>query len=478
MRRLVPVLVAVLTVTALAAPTALAQSDDGNGGEPTLGDAGGGKPKRTDDYRSTLKDAIADIQAYWTEEFPRLYRADYTPIPRSRVFAAAPGAKLPRCGGDRITYDDIRGNAAYISGCPGKPFVIYDDAERLPQIHRDFGGLAVPLVFAHEWGHVVQDQAGTIDGRVIVRELQADCFAGSWMRRVAAGDSARVRLKSGNLDSALAAMLSLADPVGISEGTDQDAHGSGFDRTTAFQQGFDDGAPACVPYIETPPPIVEIPFTSAREASNGGNLPADEVIPASVDLLNDFYTQVEPAYTPKTIDDIYSFDSSKANDLPKCGGTKQDAATVKNRVFYCIDDGDFGFEEKYLQHIYDDIGDFGVTTLLANPFATYVETIQQFPGVNDNADNAVLGADCYTGGFAAAMFNGALLVDPSTGDPKYELSPGDLDETIQAFIDYSAARGVSKDLDVTFARLRAFRDGFLNGYSTCSGYASATASFG
>jgi len=38
---------------------------------------------------------------------------------------------------------------------------------------------------------------------------------------------------------------------------------------------------------------------------------------------------------------------------------------------------------------------------------------------------------------------------------------------VQAFIDYNAARGLSKDLDVTFARLRAFRDGFLNGYGVC-----------
>ena len=108
-----------------------------------------------------------------------------------------------------------------------------------------------------------------------------------------------------------------------------------------------------------------------------------------------------------------------------------------------------------------------------------METIQRFPGVDDNSRNAVLGADCYTGGFAAAMYNGdALLVDPKTGESAYQLSPGDLDETIQAFIDYSATLGVSKDLDVTFDRLRAFRDGFFNGYSTCSSYAEATASFG
>jgi hypothetical protein len=146
---------------------------------------------------------------------------------------------------------------------------------------------------------------------------------------------------------------------------------------------------------------------------------------------------------------------------------------VRNRVFYCIDDGTFGFDEPYLQRIYDEIGDFGVLTLFSNPFATYVQTIQGFPGVNDNADNAVLGADCYTGGFARAMFDGLLSSDElnTTGElESIVLSPGDLDESIQAFIDYTRSRQVAADLDVTFLRVRAFRDGFNNGYVKCAEY--------
>jgi hypothetical protein len=57
------------------------------------------------------------------------------------------------------------------------------------------------------------------------------------------------------------------------------------------------------------------------------------------------------------------------------------------------------------------------------------------------------------------------------------LSPGDLDESIQAFIDYTSARGVASDLDVTFLRIQAFRDGFANSYETCGSYANTTSSF-
>ncbi|MEX2256619.1 MAG: hypothetical protein WEC34_14360, partial [Acidimicrobiia bacterium] len=92
---------------------------------------------------------------------------------------------------------------------------------------------------------------------------------------------------------------------------------------------------------------------------------------------------------------------------------------------------------------------------------------------------AVLGADCYTGGFAAAMFNQLLTSDELTGATEpIVLSPGDLDETISALIDYTSARGVDASLDVTFLRVRAFRDGFFNGYEGCASYRDGTASFG
>jgi predicted metalloprotease len=465
------VILASLAATAWTVPAATAGQSDGNDGEPTIEEAPDRAPKPTADYRDTIKDAIADIQAYWADEFPDLYGEKYEPVPEERIIAARPGVKLPVCGGQRGTYADVENNAVYVP-C-GRGLVVYDDYRLFPSLDRDFGGLAVPLVIAHEWGHAVQHRAGTIENRTIIVELQADCFAGSWLARIANGDSQRVSIKSGHLDAALAAVLNFRDPVGLTEDIDPNAHGSGFDRTSAFQQGFDEGADACVSYFDTPPVIVEIPFSDEQEAASGGNLPAEDVIPLTVDMLNDFYNQVEPAYVEKTLDDIFSYDAGERSDLPSCGGVRQAAKVVNDRVFYCIDDGRFGFDGPYLDHVYNDIGDFGVAALIANPFATYVQTLQEFPGVETNEDNAVLGADCYTGGFAAAMFNQVLLVDETTGDPGVTLSPGDLDEAISAYIDYSDARGV-EGLDVTFVRLRAFRDGFFNGYQTCSKYETST----
>ena len=151
-----------------------------------------------------------------------------------------------------------------------------------------------------------------------------------------------------------------------------------------------------------------MPFSSASEQASGGNVSAEDVVPLTVELLNDFYSQVEPGYVALDAGSVGSFDSSKRSTIPKCGGSTLSLKQVQNRVFYCIDDDYVAFDQPYLQHIYDDIGDFGVTALLANPFATRVQTIQGEPGVADNDLATVFQADCYTGGFVAAMFNGAL----------------------------------------------------------------------
>lgn len=471
-RRLLSVFLVVVVAIAVTAPAVSAQraGKGSKGGDPSL-DGGGtdATPKKGKGYAAILGLAIGDIQRYWSKEFPVLYGDRYEPIPADRIIAARPGVKLPKCQGQTMTYADAEDNAFY---CYKSNFVAYDDVSLFPQIYRDFGALAVPLVLSHEWGHAIQDRAGNAGEQVVYKELQADCFAGSWVKRVADGDARGIKLQSGSLDRALAAMLQFRDPTGSSK-EDASAHGSGFDRVTAFQQGYDDGAEPCATYFDTNPLVVEIPFSDQQEAATGGNVPAEQVIPASVELLNIFYSQVEPLYKVQALSNVYTYDSSgAANQLPKCGGSTPPRSEIKNRLFYCLDDGYFAFDEPYVQHVYDDIGDFGVATLLANTFATYVQTLQKFPGASDNKDNAVLGADCYTGGFAAAMYNEAL--SSATLGGTVVLSPGDLDETVQAFIDYSAARGLSKNLDVTFGRLRAFRDGFFSGYGVCQAKYSNT----
>jgi len=405
-------------------------------------------------YSRTIAVALADIQDYWSDEFPDLYGARYQPVPKDRIIAGHPGVKLPRCQGERLSYRDVADNAFY---CLHDNFVVYDDEHLFPDLYSNTGPFSVALVLAHEFGHAVQDRAGVEADRTIEQELQADCFAGGWTEHVAS-DGGPVPYSAGDLEVSLAALLQFRDAPGSSP-DDSSAHGSAFDRVNAFQDGFEFGPDRCADYESDPPLVVQLPFTSASDANQGGNVPAADVIPLTVDLLNDFYAQVEPDYSPLSTRDIASFDSRKRASIPKCGSSRLEVDAVKNRVFYCLDDGYIAFDEPFLQDVYEQIGDFGVATLIANPWATYVQTIQGIPGVGDNTLAAVLQADCYTGGWAAAFYNGYL----SGGS----LSPGDLDETVMALLVYSRARGVSADIPISFVRVRFFRQGFFSGYQSC-----------
>ena len=94
-------------------------------------------------------------------------------------------------------------------------------------------------MLAHEWGHAVQARVGFETYQTVYLEQQADCFAGAWARtspratrRLAVGD---------DLDTALAGLLQLSDPSGV-DGSQDGAHGNGFDRVGAFQDGVEGGA--------------------------------------------------------------------------------------------------------------------------------------------------------------------------------------------------------------------------------------------
>jgi hypothetical protein len=479
LRRFFTFLVIALTLCGLAASPAIAQGGGSDDDGPSLDEpsGGGGAPKKLKGYEKTVDLAVDDIREYWADEFSELYPdTDYEEIADDEIFPMSPGADGPSCGGQELGYSEVEGNAQYARCGTGEKFIWWDDEGLFPQFFRDYGDYSIALVLAHEWGHAIQDQAGNLGPQypTILSELQADCFAGAWTLRVREGDS-EVTLKGGELDSALSALLQVADPVG-NDPDSEGAHGNAFDRVTAFQDGIEGGATGCVGYYDpaTPPTITEIPFTDEQDAASGGNVDAELVIPISIDLLNDFYTQVAPeVYQELQGDDVVEYDSQGSkSQLPTCGGTTPARKVLTNRVFYCLDDGYIGFDQPYLQQVYENIGDFGVATLFANAWATYVQTLQDFPGVADNADNAVLGADCYTGGFAAAMYNELLSSDEISGqDELIIFSPGDLDETIQAFIDYTKARGVESNLDITFLRVTTFKNGFRNGYQSCSQFA-------
>lgn len=418
--------------------------------------------------------ATADIQEYWEVVFPALYGDTYEEIPPDRIFRMGePGVTAPPCNRQAVVNDDWIDNAFY---CLGDNYIAYDARPNglITQLTSEFGTASVAAVFAHEWGHAIQDRAGHFRVVPIYAELQADCFAGAWVADAAEDRDDPFDLRAGDLDSILGAILAFRDAPGSHAGAGG-AHGSGFDRVSAFQDGYEDSAQTCVPYFDEPPIITEIPFASGRDFQSGGNIAPALVLPSSVEMLNDFYSKVtRKVYTPIKVGRVFTYDpEDPPTSLPDCAGEAIDAASqLENQVFVCHANRYVVADVAYLQRVYEEIGDFGVATLLSGPWASYVQELQ---GVADPMGEATTAADdCYTGAFARALFNEQLEsktignIGRETGSDIVSPSAGDLDEAIAAFIDSDQVQGASGD--EVFARVDAFREGFLEGLPVCKSF--------
>jgi len=75
-------------------------------------------------------EAIADLQTYWSEEFPKLYGQDYKPV-EGGLYALTPDSESgPACADD---YGDVEGNAFY---CKLDDSVAWDAAGLLPDLQK------------------------------------------------------------------------------------------------------------------------------------------------------------------------------------------------------------------------------------------------------------------------------------------------------------------------------------------------------
>ncbi len=175
---------------------------------------------------------IADFEQYWSEEFPEALRQGLG-TGQGRVLRCLPseGGQPPPCATMPAR------SRATPSTARRETIVAWDAEGLLPELQKKFGDFVIPVVLAHEYGHAVQARSN-FTARTVTRELQADCFAGAWAKH--AKDDGVFDVNAADLDKALAGILDIRDTPGTSN-MDPNAHGSGFDRVSAFQDGFDNG---------------------------------------------------------------------------------------------------------------------------------------------------------------------------------------------------------------------------------------------
>ena len=416
------------------------------------------------DANKVAANAIEDLQSFWADEFPKVYDDPYEPV--SGGFYAMDSGTDPTtlpCGVTDM--EQALHNAFY---CRPDDAVAWDQEFLMPELADQYGDFTVAVVLAHEWGHAIQARA-QIDEPTVILELQADCFAGAWVAHVNAGEDTRFSLTTEELDLALAGILSLRDAPG-SLADDPNAHGSGFDRVGAFQEGFEQSASRCAEYTVGDPSPYQFPF-SAQDEVTGGDLPFDETTGSdgqpvegidtlAFESLEAYWTEAFPTISDGTdwepLADAVGF---SPDDPPDCNGTPVE----DYRLFLCVPDRYVGFDEDETMPQAYQFGDFAVGTLFGTQYGL---AVQNELGLEPDSEvQSTLWGDCYAGAWAGALLPEEL--DQEEFPYVLGLSPGDLDEGVAVLLSFRTESDRERQ-GPGFLRVKAFRAGVIRGPEVCA----------
>lgn len=407
------------------------------------------------DLDTILDLTIQDLEVWWADELPAAFNTDYSPVSEFGPYFISEG-DVPVCGGP-LKREEFEFNAFY---CGINDTVQWDAETLMAPLFQEFGDFTVALVLAHEWGHAVQARFGFDDFNqpTIVSELQADCLAGAWTRRIDREESDILRLEPGDLEEGMAGFLLIGDQIGTAPGG-PNAHGGSFDRLNAFFEGFNQGTTQCGTYEDVPPDVVFIPLRVGEDPTQGGDLPFADTAPLLSGALDAFWAIAYPEvfgtdWVPVTATIPYS---PSTGDFPACGGATFAATFYEGNAFYCPADDYVGWDDEVLfPSLYTDIGDFAIGLVLANEWG---RAVQARAGLPIDTPAAQLQVDCLTGVWTAALI-------PDDNPTGIVLSAGDLEEGISGFLTLSATPGEEGAVSA-FARFESFKDGFFDGTVAC-----------
>ena len=185
--------------------------------------------------------SVNDIEDYWKSVYSQSLKGTFLPVGKLVSYDSNSPSSPIVCHNE--TYKLV--NAFFTSRCN---LIAWDRTVFMAVAQRYFGDMSVTGVLAHEFGHALQQMAKLVtrSDPTIVREQQADCFAGVYLYWVASGKSSRFTLSTADgLDHVLAGIITTRDPVQDSDTVNDDEHGTSLDRISAFQMGFISGASAC-----------------------------------------------------------------------------------------------------------------------------------------------------------------------------------------------------------------------------------------
>lgn len=407
-----------------------------------------------DDSDKVATATIADVEDYWSDRLPADFGLRFEPVSKLLSYESNGRNQQNACGDTRRNV-----NAFY---CGRDDSVSWDRGVLLPNMLRQFGPLSVVTVLAHEFGHAVQfrlkDKAGiAANTPTIVKEQQADCFAGNYFRWVVEGKSRFFAVStSDGLNAALSSLFLVRDSAGTSA-TDSQAHGTAFDRIFAFQLGFEKAPKDCAALnlATIQPRLTERPFDPKDR--NKGDAPIDdETISALQASLNDSFAGAKvpaPSIVAAGGRCPEGPSTPPASYCPATNTVSIDLPTLAELGSPVDQEAEFNGRNT------GGHGDFAALSEIASRYAL---GIQKGVGASLSNPNAGLRTACLVGAWAAATSR-------STRDLR--LSAGDLDEAISDLLrpeSLIASDVNGRRVDAGFTRVEAMRIGYLQGSGPCS----------
>jgi predicted metalloprotease len=430
------------------------QTSNGASGPRAAAPSAAGRVENTDDGeidRAALM-AVEDIEDFWSQHYSDAFAGTFAPV--SRLASVDPRASMTVCNEDARAFDY---NALY---CAPDDLIAWDRVDLMPVAKEFFGDMTINGLLAHEYGHALQTRAGLVGEQrssILVREQQADCLGGVYMRWVAEGHSPRFSLNTTRaLDQVMAGAIAGRDPISTYDtlSLDPPSHGTALDRVSAIQTGFDLGAQGCAA------------IDSAEIQQRRGDLPRslfDPASPQSDIAIND--------QTLSTLMELLGQIFSPANPptlAPEGGGC---AVSQQQPVAYCPDTNEIAVDMSTLQKVGApaDESDFvllqGDNTALSMVTSRYVLALQHERGLPLSSAAVAMRTACLTGVAQRKM------ADPIRGPSGNQLvlGAGDLDEAVSGLLTNGM---VATDVSGTpvpsgFTRILAFRAGLFGDAEDC-----------
>lgn len=398
--------------------------------------------------------SVSDLEEFWKFAYPDTFDGELQPI-RELISWDSDSYDGEFCGEST----DGLVNAGF---CEDDETIGWDRSVLMPALRAANGDMAITMVLAHEYGHAVQKQAGLSPKGVptLVAEQQADCLAGAYVRWVAEGKSPRFTLSTGDgLNNLLAAMISFRDPL-LSQNDYYDTgdeHGSAFERVSAFQFGFTDGAESCksITMSEVTQRRGDLPVDLPSDQS--GELPVTEAsVRQIVDAMNILFA-------PKSRPTL-TFDAASASSCPD--------ARPSPPVSYCPAGNTIAVDLPGLQALGTPIdGEDGLVlqgdnTAYSALVSRYMLALQHERGglALDTAE-AGLRTACLTGVATTKLSTTITTPDGNT----VGLTAGDLDEAVAGLLTngLGASDVNGETVPAGFSRIDAFRVGVLGDQERC-----------